>query len=467
MQISIVKGIYTNNVSDIAVSFPKNLMPVIQESGISSGYLRPTDGIVSYGNGPGISRGAINWKDNCYRVMGEKLVRISSSGSYVELGTVDNDGLQVRMDYSFTHLGIVSSGKFYLYDGESLRQVTDRDLGFVIDGMWIDGYWMLTDGEYLIVTELNDPFTVLPTKYGSSEIDPDPIVGLKKLRNEAYAINRNTIEIFDNRGGTGFPFQRVSGAQIERGSVGTFASCIYMEKLVFVGGGRNEGISVYFAINGQTQKISTMDIDKTLATYSEHELSKILCETRVGNGENQLWIRLPDKTFVYDYEASAVSETPIWHVLSSSPSNNSEYRAQNLVYCYGKFLVGDTVSAKYGYLSESVHTHWGESVGWEFSTQMLYNKSKGAVINSIELVSITGRMEVGESPSISTQYSVDGQTFSQPRFISIGKSGQRTKRIVWFRQGFFRNFRIQKFNGNSDSMTSFARLEIEVEPLSA
>ncbi len=87
----------------------------------------------------------------------------------------------------------------------------------------MDGYFLSTDGEFLIVTELNDPTQVNPLKYGSSEADPDPVNAVLKLRNEVYAINRNTIEVFDNAGGDLFPFQRIEGAQIQKGAIGTFA----------------------------------------------------------------------------------------------------------------------------------------------------------------------------------------------------------------------------------------------------
>jgi hypothetical protein len=68
-----------------------------------------------------------------------------------------------------------------------VRQVTDPDLGVVLDVVWVDGYFMTTDGEFLVVTELTDPTQVNPLKYGSSEVDPDPVVALLKLRNEVYA----------------------------------------------------------------------------------------------------------------------------------------------------------------------------------------------------------------------------------------------------------------------------------------
>ena len=108
----------------------------------------------------------------------------------------------------------------------------------VVDVRWIDGYFLITDGENLIVTELNDPTQINPIKYGSSEVDPDPIQAILKLRNEAWAINRNTIEVFDNVGGQYFPYQRIDGAHITKGTIGTHACCVFMDSVAFLGNGR-------------------------------------------------------------------------------------------------------------------------------------------------------------------------------------------------------------------------------------
>ena len=150
------------------------------------------------------------------------------------------------------------AGALQISDG--LRQVTDSDLGTVKDVVWIDGFFMTTDGEFLVVTELNDPTSVNPLKYGSSESDPDPIIALQTLRNEVYALNEFTIEVFSNRGGEGFPFQRNAGAKIPKGCVGTHANCVFMEQIAFIGSGYNEAPSVYLGLNGRTRKIATREI---------------------------------------------------------------------------------------------------------------------------------------------------------------------------------------------------------------
>jgi len=282
MQIPILSGVYADTAPALRVSYPVNLQPVPLASGISDSFLRPADGIVSLGTGPGVDRGGINWNGTCYRVMGSKLVTVSAGGVVTVLGDVGNDGRLVTMDYSFELLGIASAGNLFFWDpvAGTLTQNTDPDLGTVVDVVWVDGYWMTTDGEFLVVTEIGNPLAVNPLKYGSSEVDPDPVVGLLKVRNEVYAINRHTIEVFDNVGGDLFPFGRIDGGQVEKGALGTHTACVYLEQIAMLGSGFNEAAGIYLAANASTQKISTQEIDDLLLTFSESQLAQVKLEPR-------------------------------------------------------------------------------------------------------------------------------------------------------------------------------------------
>lgn len=466
VQIPILNGIYTDGSPNFRTSYPVNLIPVPKENGISSGFLRPADGLVNIATGPGVDRGGINWNGVCYRVMGSKLVTVGSTGIITILGDVGNDGSLVTLDYSFDLLAIASAGKlFYWSNTTGLRQVTDPDIGYVLDVVWVDGYFMTTDGEFLIVTELSNPLVVNPLKYGSSEIDPDPVVALLKLRNEIYALNRYTIEVFDNVGGDLFPFQRINGAQIEKGVVGTHACCVYMETVAFLGSGFNEQPGVYLGANAQAKKISTQEIDMLLLNYTEDELATVKLEARNDRAHDHLYIHLPDRTIVFDASATGELGVPVWFTLTSSIDGFSKYRAQNMVWCYDQWLVGDPLNSNVGKMVQDVSSHYGQTVRWEFGTTILYNDGRGAIVQNLELVGLTGSVAFGEDPTINTSYSIDGQTWSQQKVIRAGSLGQRARRLVWFQQGWMRNWRIQRFQGNSDAHMSFARLEAQIEPL--
>lgn len=450
MQIPIISGIFIDTNPDVRTKYPKNLMPVPKQSGISAGYLRPHDGLVEITATEGLDRGGINWNGILYRVIGNYLVKVNSDNSIETIGYVGNDSLNAIFTYSFDRLAVVSNKELFYYDGTTFEKVTDADLGDVLDVVWVDGYFMTTDGEFLVVTELSDPTQINPLKYGSSEANPDPIVSLIKLQNEIYAVNRHTIEVFDNVGGSAFPFARVESAQIDRGCVGTNACCEYLGGIAFIGSKLNESISVWIGANSTSTKISTKEIDYLLLEYTEEELSKVLLESRVDKTHQFLYIHLEDKTLVYDAASSSILGSSIWFVLDS---DNGKYKAKNFIWCYDKWIFGDPTFHRLGYLDDSVSTHFNDVVEWEFSTAIIYNESRGAILHQIELV--------GFNPSgtgvISTDYSLDGLNYSKP--ISVLSD----KRLVWFQQGMMEDRRIQRFKGNAH--TNILRLEVQISPL--
>lgn len=464
MQVPILSGIKSDANADFRAAYPRNLVPVPQGQGISAGYLRPAPGIVQMGAGPGIGRGGIQWRGVLYRVLGTKLCRVSSAGTITELGDVGAGG-QCSFDYGFDRLAITSGGRLYYWTGVDLVQVTDEDLGTALDVVWIAGYYMTTDGEFLVVTDLDNPLAVNPLKYGSSEVDPDPVLAVDKLRNEAYAFNRHTIEAFDNIGGTGFPFQRIDGAQVPRGIMGTHAYCHFLSTFAFVGSGRNEAPAVYLMTAGDTQKLSTREIDQTLAGYTEAQLAQCIVESRVHDGHQHLLIHLPDQCLVYDHTMTQAAGDAVWFTLASGTEPGTIYRGRSHVWAYDDWHVEDPLSPAIGRLSDAVSTHYGQPVGWEFCTLMLYNEGRRAIVHAVELSALTGRIALGADPVVWTSYTLDGVTWSQEQPCRAGKQGERGQRLQWRKQGGLVNFRAQKFRGNSDAHLSFARLEMTLEPL--
>jgi len=461
-----LNGIWTDEAADFRAAYPVNMVPIPKEQGISKGYLRPADGIVSLGTGPGLDRGGTSWNGVCYRVMGTKLVSVDATGTATTIGDVGGT-TPARFAQGFGRLAIASGGNLFYWDGVTLSQVADPDLGTVVDLIWVDGYYMTTDGNSLIVTELNDPTSVNPLKYGSSEVNPDPIKALLKLRNEVYALNRNTIEVFDNIGGTLFPFQRNAGALIERGVIGTHACCVYQEGIAFLGGAENEPPGVFVAGNATSIRISTREIETLLLAYSEDDLEDVLLECRNDKNNQFLYVHLPDRTLVYDAAASKATGEHVWFQLTSALEDFSQYRARNMVWAYDQWNVSDPQSTALGKLSDQVSSHWGAVVRWEFGTVIVYNSGNGAIFHQLELVALTGRVALGVTPTVRTSYSLDGRVWSTEKAKSAGVTGDSLKRLIWLGQGSMRNWRVQRFRGDSDAFLTFARLEIQVEPLGA
>jgi Phage stabilisation protein len=463
VQVPIISGIKADG-TDFKTAFPRNMVPVPKSTGISEGYLKPAPGIIEIADAGAAARGGYFWRGEHYRVMGSRFIKVAEDGAVMELGIIAGTNW-VTFDESFDRLGINGGGNLYYYDGTTLVQVTDPELGTSLDFVWINGYFISTDGEFLISSDINDPLSFNVLRYASSEVSPDPVVALQKLRSEIYALNRYTIEVFAALAdpGAGFPFARVEGAQIMRGVIGSRACCEFMQALAFVGSGVNDPPAVWLGTAGQAAKLSTRDIDAELQSYPEDVLDDLVLEARSDKGHEFLYIHLPDKTLVYDGAASEATQSPVWFVLDS----DGGYRARGFVWCFNRWNVADPFGSKIGYLTDEVGSHYGDLVTWEFATPVAYGNGRGVQVHEIELVALTGDVALADDPLIASSYSVDGETWSQPRYIRAGKIGERKKRLVWYRQGLFRNWRVQRFQGDSRAHLSFARLEAQFEAMAA
>lgn len=469
-QISILSGVTGEAGVDMRTSYPINMIPVPTDSGVSKGYLRTAEGISRFDLGdPGVTgrgRGSILWNELAYWVIGTTLCSIRKNGAIDVIGNVGDDGKDVSLVYSFDRLAIASAtALYYLKDGV-LTKVTDPDLGPVIDVAWMDGYFVTTDGISIVVTELNDPSAVDPLKYGSSEADPDQIVGLIKIRQELLAVNRYSIEFFSDVGGAGFPFQRNNGAIIEKGSVGTHMFCRFDQVIAFVGGGENEPCSVYLGSGGSATKIATREIEDILAEYTEEELSLSTAEYRMNRRHQNLVISLPRHTLVYDASASLVMQVPVWYFLSSSADTSTPLQGRHFLFAYGIWLMDDVVQPRIGHIRDDIFTQYEQEVGWRFDTILIFNDARSAIVSDLELTGVPGRAEVGTDPVCFLSWTQDGVSWGDERMIRLGKQGDRRKRIAYRPKIKMENYMSFRYRGANAAIVSFMRLDAVLEGLS-
>jgi len=235
--------------------------------------------------------------------------------------------------------------------------------------------------------------------------------------------------------------------------------------LAFVGSGKGESLGVYLAINGSTSKVSSQEIDLIINGKTQEEISQIKVDVMIDASHEYLLIHLNDRTLMYDSSASQQAGALVWSVLTSNYDGLGQYRGRNYVFCHGVWYCGDVLGGKVGIVTRDVMSHFGDKVRWEITTAIIYNESSGAIFHELELVALTGRCELGSNPTINTQYSLDGMTWSQLKTIPAGKQGNRSIRLVWFQLGKMDTVRMQRFNGWSDSLLTFSRLEARLEPL--
>lgn len=483
MDLPIARGSYTDAGAEWRTSYPRNLVPTLKDIGsMSKMFLRSHEGLTRFDvNAPvltGHDRGAIVWQGTCYRVIGTNFVSISATGAVTVLGQVLDDGNPVAMDYGYPNqgIGIVSAKQLWFYTIQtpsggtnptpSLQQCTDPNVGLPIDMIWMAGYFVLTDTRSIYVTQLANQFKFNTQLFGSSSNQPDPINGLWKFRNELYVGNRFQVPVFDNVGGTGFPFQENEGATIQKGVIGPYAKCLTSQGFAFLGGARDEQPSIWLSGGlGIAQNIATREIQKLIKQYTEAQLASATLEYWAEDEQQFLYLHLPDYTACYDVAGSQAAQQPLWFLLDSSMDGTGSWRAWHPVVCYGKFLFGDKYDQRIGFLDQTTAQQYGVNARWQFDTIFAYNESHGFTVNSLELIGTYGRAALGEDDTMSLQYTDDGKVWSAPKFISMGVQGQTKKRAQWRPRHFFRNFRGYRFAGYNAAPISFARLEATGDPM--
>lgn len=465
MQIPIYEGIYVDAVADFRTSYPQNLIPTPKKTGFSDGYLRTAEGAALFGATPGRDRGGIQWNGVLYKACGSKLVRIDAAGVATTIGDIGDNGVDAVFTFSVDRLGIASNGILWYYQTTTgvLDRVVDPDIGIVNFVLWIDGYFAVTDGTTIAVTDLTDPYAVNPLKYGSAEESPDRINSLLHISGQMVANGGLTNEFFQNIGGNLFPFQRLPNALIERGSCGTFATCLYNQTFAFVGNGINEAASVYIAGPGSTASIATREIDILLSELTDAQRALIKIETRVDKKMQLLYVHLPTKTMVYDINATVLFGIPIWFILNSGADGELPYRCRNFVYVYSKWTCGDQQANQTGYLVTNVTTQYGQVVPWQFDTTFGFNQGFGSIFHEVELHHKPGA--AGAIATVWHSWSDDGQTFSALRPAMPTGQGQTLIRAIWLIGRLMRDASVLRFKGMNSTPDSFGALTANVEPL--
>jgi hypothetical protein len=457
-KISINEGIYSDQNADYRTRWPLNYYPVAKQTGSNEGYLYPTPGItaVATPTGAGESRGA-QWNSRFnqhLRVTGNNLIRVESDGSSTVLGTIPGKG-RVAMAHSFNSQVVVTNTRAYRYDGSTVAQITDPDLGVVYDCAWVDGFYVFTDGDAIVLSDLTNETAIDPLRFGSSEVFPDRINGIGIVQNEIVAFNRYTTEVFNNVGGTGFPFRRVETGMVPIGLVGTHAKVTYKGGYAFLGGGLNENISLWL-YTGTAQKLASRELEVVLADYTEAQLAVSTMDSYSDGVNDFLLINLPDRQIVYDVEMSKVLGIEAYH--ERTPN------ALHPVHAYGQWWVSND-DGLLGRYDHTVGTEWGEKIERRFETRLIWGETQDFIVHRLELQGTYGRAPAGRNPAIAVSKTTNGLLYSRERWLNTGSRSEYDGRFVMRRLGKTRQSDAYRFRMFNDSRISINRLDMTLEPI--
>lgn len=469
-----------------------NVYPVLPttESPLSTGALYRTPGIsqLTVHGFSGTARGAHKDLNNgqVYFVTGDRLYRQNNLVGTSFIGNIDGEERVIMADNGETLVIIVPGITGYFYQGGVLEEIDDPvfddfksgSTGGVRSVCVKDGRFVYTTyNEFFLgsnaTVNFGKDFDALD--FEDAEVKPDKIQIAANIRNELYIFGTDTIELYQNVGGSDFPFTRIPGATIDKGTVSPYSVVEFDNTFFFIGRGKNELPAVWRGGSGSATKISTDPIDRILQAYffesgafGNYELNTELADV-VGwaytdNTGYFLGFNLPNETIVYDQLASTLAGKPIWHIRKS---DGSRWRPDDIIPAFGANFVNDYTSNRIGRLSRDFTEDFFVEREVKFTTPVLQNDGETFIVNSVELKTNSGNAnpkgQDGDEPQIRMEYSLNGgETWIDAGERALGRAGNYDTRQIWRRIGRVPYSIIFRFSATTSAPCDYYKVDVEI-----
>lgn len=258
-----------------------------------------------------------------YRLQGLNAVKVASAtfvGNYVSMA--DNGQSLLMADGIKCYAYNLTSGALTTVDVPQTDSLT-----------FIDGYFLANQkgtnkfgASNLLSTEFD------PLQFASAEGSPDDILGIQAIHRELWIFGQRTIEIWFNSGGD-FPFQRLQGGYIEKGTLNNRSFTVTDDSIFWLG----DDLSVYRADGYTPTRISTFGVENILNSNNTEDA---FMQSYSQEGHDFIFLTLPKakRTLCFD------AVTGLWHERTNKTAGR---HLANVMASYsGITIVGDFQESK-------------------------------------------------------------------------------------------------------------------------
>jgi hypothetical protein len=250
------------------------------------------------------------------------------------------------------------------------------------------------------------------------------LVGLKIDHRQVVLLGQKTVELWENTGVAGFPFERFTNGLLE---IGCFNGRTVAK----------QDNSIFWLANDYT--VRRLD-GSTPVRVSNHAIEKLINDSSIDSGTAYAYsqdghlfyvLTFPECTVVYD------ATTREWH--ERETYGESYWKPACHAQAFGLELVGDNTSNAIGYLDQGTYQDFGSTRRVEWVYQPIYADARYAFHDRLEVVLETGlglTSGQGSDPEIMLDYSDDGgKTWISMPNRKLGQIGKYETRVVWQRLG--------------------------------
>lgn len=375
------------------------------------------------GNGP--IYGMLAADNLLYVVSGTKLYSVTENKLVTELGSIGTVN-SIDMDRNDIGVVVVNTPNAYTWTTSTAAFAQISDVDFTARGAtdveFVDNYLIFVEpssGRFF-GADLGSLTSFDGLDFATAESSPDNLVGCKVDHGQIILAGKETMEIWENTGAVGFPFERAINGRLEIG-------CLNGRSLA------KQDNSVFWLASDYTVRrldgITPVRVSHHGIEQAMHDMTISTAKAFAYSQDGHLFYVLSffEGTFIYD------ATTKEWHERQSY--GYDYWRPQAHAQCFGLELVGDITSNKIGYLDPESYAEWGDTQRMEWTYQSIYADGRRAFHDRLEIMAEMGvglTLGQGSDPEMMLDYSDNGGiTFNSLPNRSLGAIGRYTDRVVW------------------------------------
>jgi hypothetical protein len=360
-----------------------------------------------------------------YVASGSRWYAVDSVGTTTFIGDISTAN-RIDMSSNTTDVVLVNEPRAYYWDGATFGEITDDD--FLTRGAgdveYLDHYMLFREpnSNRIFLSDIDSVTDYDALQFVEADDAPDELIGLLADRGMALAFGTDTIEMLENTGAAGVPFERVINGTIEVGCLSSVSIARVFNQVFWVA----DDYTVRRLDGLVPSRVSTHAIE-------QHLISETLLEAFGYAQEGHFFYVLTTDagTYQYDVVTQEWSERESYGHANWLPRHHAQFN--------GLQLVGDSNSNKIGYLDFDTYTEWGDTQRMEWTYQTIYADGQRAFHDRFEIVLESGvgaTTGQGVEPKIMLQYSDDGGlTWESLPDKAFGKLGDYEDRAVWHNLG--------------------------------
>ena len=383
-------------------------------------------------------RGCTVFKDELYKLSGDKFYKVDSAGVAQDLGNIPGTD-PVVFATDGIDLFIATGSTPYIYN-TTLAAIADADFENPSTAAFLNGQ-VIVDGatNRFGVTDVLNIQSIDALNYETANAVPGDLKRVYVFEDFIYFFCDENTERWYNSGEGNPPIDRLDGASIKVGIDAPYSVSNTETFIYFLA----DDLRVYRLRNSVEENVTTISVSQQIEGFETTNDARGFCFN--WQGQNFYFLTFPtaNKTFLY-------SETFNQWVNLSFGLAGGRHLANSYAFCYGKHLVTDYRNGSVYELDKDTFTDAGELIQRirvlpNLTGDLIDAPGQRLLINKIELVIERGNGNADErKPQIVVEFSGDaGRSWKSLNFINVGQAGQFLTKVDYnlmesFYEGTFR-----------------------------